>query len=57
MVLLLQQTDSSLVASVVLDKIRAALAEPVPIDGQSFHVTCSIGLATYPMMGQTPKRC
>jgi diguanylate cyclase (GGDEF)-like protein/PAS domain S-box-containing protein len=50
-VLLIHQVDSPIVASLVLDKIREALAEPVPIDGQLFRVTCSIGLATYPHDG------
>jgi diguanylate cyclase (GGDEF)-like protein/PAS domain S-box-containing protein len=36
----------------VLDRIRTAIAEPVPIEGQFFRVTCSIGLATYPGDGE-----
>jgi diguanylate cyclase (GGDEF)-like protein/PAS domain S-box-containing protein len=32
----------------ILNRLRAAIAEPVPIEGQMFRVTCSIGLATYP---------
>jgi diguanylate cyclase (GGDEF)-like protein/PAS domain S-box-containing protein len=47
-VLLTHHANDSVVASVVLDKIRAAIAEPVQIDGQLFRVTSSIGLATYP---------
>jgi len=47
-VLLIDQADSPVIPSVALDKIRAALAEPVPIEGQLFRVTCSIGIATFP---------
>ena len=47
-VLLIDQADSPVVATVVLDKLRAAIAEPVPVGGQTFRVTCSIGLATFP---------
>ena len=47
-VLLIDQADSPIVATVVLDKLRAAIAEPVPVGGQTFRVTCSIGLATFP---------
>ena len=50
-VLLVDQVNSQQVASVILDKIRAALAEPVPIDGQMFRVTCSIGLSVFPEDG------
>ena len=50
-VLLVDQVNSQQAASVVLDKIRATLAEPVPIDGQMFRVTCSIGLSVFPEDG------
>ena len=50
-VLLIDQPDSPGVPSVALDKIRAAIAEPVPIEGQLFRVTSSIGIATFPEDG------
>jgi diguanylate cyclase (GGDEF)-like protein/PAS domain S-box-containing protein len=50
-VLLVHQADSPDVALVVLEKIRAALAEPIQIGGQPFRLTCSIGLANYPFDG------
>jgi EAL domain-containing protein (putative c-di-GMP-specific phosphodiesterase class I) len=34
-----------------LQKIRAAIAEPIRIDGHDFQITCSIGLANYPNDG------
>ncbi len=49
-VLLIDQADSPNVA-LVLDKIRAAISEPIPIEGRLLHVTCSIGLATFPEDG------
>jgi diguanylate cyclase (GGDEF)-like protein len=35
----------------LLEKLRAAIAEPIPIEGQQFHVTSSIGVATFPEDG------
>lgn len=32
----------------ILEKIRAAIAEPILIEDQQFQVTCSIGAATFP---------
>ena len=49
-VLLIDQGDGTNVAS-VLDKVRTAIAEPVQIEGQFFHVTGSIGVATSPEDG------
>jgi diguanylate cyclase (GGDEF)-like protein/PAS domain S-box-containing protein len=49
-ILLIDQGDSTNVDS-ILDKIRAAISEPVAIEGQLFHVTGSIGLATFPEDG------
>ncbi len=38
-------------AAAVLEKMRAAIAQPIAIEGQLFRVTSSIGLATYPSDG------
>jgi diguanylate cyclase (GGDEF)-like protein/PAS domain S-box-containing protein len=38
-------------AAGVLEKVRAAIALPIAIEGQLFRVTSSIGLATYPADG------
>jgi diguanylate cyclase (GGDEF)-like protein/PAS domain S-box-containing protein len=43
-----QEGDGPGVASAILNRMRATLAEPVPIEGQLFRVTCSIGIATFP---------
>jgi len=50
-ILLVDQPDSPDAISATLDKIRAAIAEPVPFEGQAFHVTCSMGVATFPNDG------
>lgn len=34
-----------------LVRLRAAIAEPVEIEGQTFHITCSMGIALYPNNG------
>ncbi|MEJ0013336.1 MAG: EAL domain-containing protein [Bauldia sp.] len=36
----------------VIDRLRGTITEPVPIEGQLFRVTCSIGLATFPGDGE-----
>ena len=54
-VLLIDQTDGPAVTSAILDKIRAAIAVPIPIEGQQFHVTCSIGVAAFPGDGANPE--
>jgi diguanylate cyclase (GGDEF)-like protein len=50
-ILLVDQAENADAISATLDKIRAAIAEPVPIEGQAFHVTCSMGVATFPNDG------
>ncbi|MEJ0097479.1 MAG: EAL domain-containing protein [Bauldia sp.] len=50
-VVLVDDANAGQVASLILDRIRAALAEPVPVEGQMFRVTCSIGLAMFPEDG------
>ena len=37
-----------------LDRIRAAIAEPITLDGRSLYVTCSMGVATFPNDGPDP---
>jgi diguanylate cyclase (GGDEF)-like protein len=50
-ILLFDQPKSADVASATLQKIRAALADPIHVDGHDVQVTCSIGLANYPNDG------
>jgi diguanylate cyclase (GGDEF)-like protein len=50
-ILLFDQPKSADIASATLQKIRAAIAEPIHIDGHDLQVTCSIGLANYPNDG------
>ena len=45
-VLLVDPSEAPAASPTVLAKIRTAISIPVPIEGQEFHVTCSIGLAT-----------
>ncbi len=51
-VILLVGQDERADPAHVLSRVRAAIAEPVPIEGQMFRVTSSIGLARYPQDGQ-----
>lgn len=45
----LQENTDAIAAA--MHKIRAAILEPVIIKGREFHITCSIGIATYPQDG------
>jgi diguanylate cyclase (GGDEF)-like protein/PAS domain S-box-containing protein len=50
-ILLFDQPKSADVAAATLQKIRAAIADPIRVDGHDLQVTCSIGLANYPNDG------
>jgi diguanylate cyclase (GGDEF)-like protein len=50
-ILLLDQPRSVDIITATLQKIRAAIAEPIHIAGHDLQVTCSIGLANYPNDG------
>jgi diguanylate cyclase (GGDEF)-like protein len=50
-ILLFDQPKSIDIITAVLQKIQAAIAEPICVDGHDFQVTCSIGLANYPNDG------
>jgi diguanylate cyclase (GGDEF)-like protein/PAS domain S-box-containing protein len=50
-ILLVDQPKSEDLISSTLQKIRAAIAEPIQIGGHDLRVTCSIGLANYPRDG------
>ena len=50
-ILLFDQPKSADIISATLQKVRAAIAEPVHVDGHDLEVTCSIGLANYPNDG------
>jgi diguanylate cyclase (GGDEF)-like protein/PAS domain S-box-containing protein len=47
-VLLLDQPKSADIISPTVQKLRAAIAEPVNVDGHDLRVTGSIGIANYP---------
>jgi diguanylate cyclase (GGDEF)-like protein len=49
------QAAETAVLTSILDSIRAAMAKPISIEGQQFHVTCSIGIASYPRDGSNPE--
>jgi len=51
-VILFDQPKSVDLVSTALQKIRAAIAEPVCIDGRNLQVTGSIGIANYPKDGE-----
>jgi len=50
-ILLVDQPEGSDAISATLNKIRMAIAEPITIEGRPFHITCSMGVATYPHDG------
>ncbi len=50
-ILLFDQPKSADMASATLQKVQAAIAEPIKIEGHDLRVTCSIGLANYPNDG------
>jgi diguanylate cyclase (GGDEF)-like protein/PAS domain S-box-containing protein len=50
-ILLVDQPENPDAVSAILNKIRTAVAEPVPFEGEAFHVTCSMGVATFPHDG------
>jgi diguanylate cyclase (GGDEF)-like protein/PAS domain S-box-containing protein len=50
-ILLIDQAAGASSTLAILDKIRAAIAEPILMGGHLLHVTCSIGLATSPQDG------
>jgi diguanylate cyclase (GGDEF)-like protein/PAS domain S-box-containing protein len=54
-ILLIDQPESPVVTSVILDKIRAAIAEPISIYERILNVTCSAGVATFPNDGRDPE--
>ena len=47
-ILLADHPKNADVLAATLKKIRAALAEPIHLDGHTFRVTCSFGVANYP---------
>jgi diguanylate cyclase (GGDEF)-like protein/PAS domain S-box-containing protein len=50
-VLFLDQSKNSSLISLAMQKVRAAIAQPISVEGHDFQVTCSIGLANYPNDG------
>ncbi len=54
-ILLSDQAASAAVSTEIFDSLRAAIARPVTIEGQQFHVTCSIGVANFPEDGADPE--
>lgn len=49
--IVMESIDSADGAAVVADKVIAAIAEPLDLDGQSARVTSSIGIALFPADG------
>lgn len=54
-VILLEYAQSPQEALVVAEKVRQAVAQPVPINDHSVRVAASIGIALFPEHGQTPE--
>jgi len=51
-ILLVDQPKSAESLAATLQKLRAAIAEPVRLEGRTFHVTCSFGVASCPDDGK-----
>jgi len=51
-VLVLQKIDQMHHVASICEKILQTIANPFSIQGHSFHVTCSIGIALYPQDGR-----
>ena len=54
-ILLVDQPESPATISAILERVRAAIAEPAVIDGRTLYVTCSMGVATFPDDGIDPE--
>jgi diguanylate cyclase (GGDEF)-like protein len=54
-ILLPDVADDPLAITPVLEKIRQAVTEPVPIGDQAVQVSCSMGVVLYPRDGEDPK--
>ncbi len=54
-ILLPDVSDNALALTPVLEKIRQAVTEPVPIGDQAVQVSCSMGVVIYPRDGDDPK--
>jgi diguanylate cyclase (GGDEF)-like protein/PAS domain S-box-containing protein len=51
-ILLTDMPASTDAVSATLHQIRTAIAQPITINGQAVHVTCSMGVATFPNDGK-----
>ncbi|MGB9110453.1 MAG: EAL domain-containing protein, partial [Telluria sp.] len=54
-ILLTDVPGDALAITPVLEKIRQAVTEPVPIGDQAVQVSCSMGVVMYPRDGEDPK--
>ncbi|PWV97115.1 PAS domain S-box-containing protein/diguanylate cyclase (GGDEF)-like protein [Hoeflea marina] len=52
-ILLAGQADDPAANLEVLERIRAEISKPFMVDGHAFHITCSMGVATYPADGRS----
>ncbi|MGZ8338797.1 MAG: bifunctional diguanylate cyclase/phosphodiesterase [Telluria sp.] len=53
-IILDDQPDDAMAVAPVLEKIRAAVNEPVLLEGQEVQVSCSMGVVMYPRDGEDP---
>lgn len=53
--ILLNNIENINAVAFVLDKIMQLFQEPFKIEGHKFYMTCSIGVAIYPLNGATPE--
>ncbi|PZM10062.1 EAL and GGDEF domain-containing protein [Rhizobium tubonense] len=54
-ILLTDLPENTDAISATLHKLRTAIGEPITIKEQAFHITCSMGVATFPHDGADPE--
>ncbi len=54
-VLVLRGGPENHLTTQVIERLMASVCEPVSVDDHELRVTCSIGVATYPVDGNTPE--
>jgi diguanylate cyclase (GGDEF)-like protein len=53
-IILADQSDNPMTLTPILEKIRQAVHEPIPLEGQEVQVSCSMGVVMYPRDGGDP---
>jgi diguanylate cyclase (GGDEF)-like protein len=54
-IILFDQPSDTEIITPVLENIQTTLLQPINLSGHTLHITCSMGLATYPTDGTDPE--